>query len=283
MRLYTGVGWRRALPLMPRFDAYAAMQLCLLVALAVQAARLAWTIVTPVNPLGHWRLSEPGDGASGAMLHDFDPFFRLEAAQPSGPAAITSLQLVVFGIRLNAATGRGSAIIATPDGVQNSYSVGDEVVPGVTLKAVAFDHVTLTRGGRDEALYIDQSGATAADTTATAVAPGVSLTPAIVPGGGADAGRAVTIGDIRRDIGFIPRIDNGSVTGLAVRAQGVGDTFARIGLKEGDVVTQIGGRPVSGAGDIERLAASLGGGGNLSLGVERGGSVVPIVVSVRAQ
>lgn len=283
MRLYRGGGSRRALPLVSWVSPYAALELCLLIALGVQAARLVWTMVTPVNPLGHWRLSEPGEGSAREMLRGFDPFFRLEAAQPAAPAAVTNLQLALFGIRLDAATGRGSAIIATADGVQNSYSVGEEVVPGVTLKAVAFDHVVLARGGRDEELYIDQSGAVPAPAPTAALPSTAPSTPAIVPGGGADLGRAVTIDDIRRDVGFIPRIDNGAITGLSVRAQGAGNTFARIGLKEGDVVTEIGGRPVSGAGDIERLAASLGGGGNLSLGVERGGAVVPIVVTVRAQ
>ena len=38
-----------------------------------------------------------------------------------------------YGIRQDQASGRGAAIIATPDGLQRSFAVGEEIVPGVTL------------------------------------------------------------------------------------------------------------------------------------------------------
>src|SRR3546814_4797376 len=37
--------------------------------------------------------------------------------------------------------------VAGPNGVQNSFAVGEEIMPGVVLKAVAFDHITIDRGG----------------------------------------------------------------------------------------------------------------------------------------
>ena len=70
---------------------------------------------------------------------------------------VTSLSLKLYGIQLNEASGSGSAIIAGADGVQMSYALGDEIVPGVKLKAVFFDHVLLDRGGAEESLFIDQS------------------------------------------------------------------------------------------------------------------------------
>ena len=127
---------------------YSAGELLLLAGLAAQTARLLYAIVTPVGPLGDWRPAQlviPVDPA--ALLASFDPFFRVSGAGGSGPAVVTSLPLKLFGIRLNEATARGSAIIAGPDGLQRSVDVGEEIVPGVTLKAVAFDHVTVSRGG----------------------------------------------------------------------------------------------------------------------------------------
>lgn len=282
MQLEIDARARRLLRLIPLTRVYSAVELLLMALLAWQGARLVWTLVTPVNPVGQWRLSVPTAGAgAGEMLHGFDPFFRLDATAPVQAQAdvVTSLQLALFGTRLNEATGRGGAIIAGPDGEQKSFAVGEEVQPGVTLKEVAFDHVVLTRSGRDETLYIDQGVRTAApDATA-----GASAQP-VAPGAPPPAGGAgVTLDQVRSDVGFIPRIDAGKVTGLVVRPQGSGATFRKTGLKEGDIVTQIGGRPVTGPGDIDALSSQFAKGGNISITVERGAEVLPLVITVTGQ
>jgi general secretion pathway protein C len=95
---------------------------------------------------------------TGPIVVAVDPFF------PAGPAAadtVSSLDLVLLGTRVDAASGRGSAILATPDGQQKSVGVGEEIMPGVRLAAVEFESVTLDRGGALEQLYIDQSGSAA--------------------------------------------------------------------------------------------------------------------------
>jgi general secretion pathway protein C len=83
-----------------------------------------------------------------------DPFFPQAGTAAD---AVSSLDLVLVGTRVDAASGRGSAIIATPDGRQQSIGVGEEIMPGVRLAAVDFESVTLDRGGARETLYIDQS------------------------------------------------------------------------------------------------------------------------------
>ena len=286
MRLRIDALTRSLLQRLPVTTPYTIIELFLIGALAFQTARLIWTIVTPVGPVGRWQTVRPGASGSAAdMLRGFDPFFRLEAgAGSAAPATVTSLQLTLFGTRIDDATGRGGAIIATPDGVQNSYAVGAEIMPGVVLKSVAFDHVTITRSGIDEDLFIDQSGAATpppATSAATATAAGVE--PAAIGATAPGAGQGVTIAQLKNDIGFVPRIDGGRVSGLVVRPQGSGATFRRVGLKEGDIVTQINGRPVGGPGDIDALAGQVAGGGNISLTVERGAEVLPVVVTVSGQ
>jgi general secretion pathway protein C len=81
---------------------------------------------------------------------------------------VTSLNLKLFGVREDRASGRGSAIIGIGDGQQRSFLVGDEVMPGVTLTAVGFDSVTVSRGGAPEQLFLDQSP------PATMVGPGAT-------------------------------------------------------------------------------------------------------------
>lgn len=284
MRLEIDGRVRALLRRVPLARLYFVIELILLALLAWQGARLVWAVMTPVDPVGAWQLRAPGmaDRASG-LLHGFDPFFRLDAAAPgSAPAeVVTSLRLTLFGTRLDAATGRGAAIIAGPDGEQKSYSVGEEITPGATLKAVAFDRVTIERGGREEVLAIDQGSG-----TAVPAVPGASPPAPPAPGAGPAASAepsGVTFAQLRAEIGFIPRIDGGKVSGLVVRPQGSGAAFRKIGLKEGDVVTQIGGRPVTGPGDIEALSGQFAKGGSISVTVERGADVLPLTLSVAAK
>lgn len=264
---------------------YSLGELVLLAILAIQCARLFWAIVTPVGPLGDWRVAQPGVGGSPvAILRGFDPFFRVSGAQ-GATTAVTSLQLTLFGTRIDDATGLSSAIIAGPDGVQNSIGLGEEIVPGVRLKAVAFDHVTIDRGGRAEELYIDQSAAP----------PPAAAAPAAPPPGGAppvapvvgSAGEAnlpgVNASQLKTDIGFTPRIDGGRISGLVVRSQGSGVAFRTLGLKDGDVVTAAGGRAIAGPADIDRVFSGLTPGSSVSFTVERGGQTLSLTTTIRGQ
>src|SRR3546814_7019489 len=95
------------------------------------------------------------DWSSDVCSSDLDPFYRGGPPQADG-GVVTSLALTVYGIRLNEGSGLGSAIVAGPNGVQNSFAVGEEIMPGVVLKAVAFDHITIDRGGAEEQVFLDQ-------------------------------------------------------------------------------------------------------------------------------
>src|SRR4030095_5601092 len=122
----------RLLGRLPRPTVYSALEIALLVLIAVQAARLLWILVTPVGPVGEWKASgalvlPDGDAA----LRELDPFFRLSRA--GAPAAVTALSLKLYGVTEARATGRGSAIIALPDGTQRSFAVGEDIMPGVAL------------------------------------------------------------------------------------------------------------------------------------------------------
>lgn len=275
MRLSFDARARAVLRRIPVVNVYTVAELVLLGALAIQGARLVWTVVTPVSPLGDWRpagLSLPA--APGEVLRGFDPFYRISGAAPGGPAVVTSLQLKLFGTRIDEATGRGSAILAGPDGVQKSVAVGEEITPGVILREVAFDHVAIERGGARENLFLDQSGG------------GTATTP--VPGGDAAATNApvssgITVQQFQSDIGFVPRVEGGRISGLVVRPQGSGAAFRAAGLREGDIITQIAGRPVQGPADVERIASQFGEGGTLSLTVDRGGQTLPLSLQVAGQ
>ncbi|HEX2763022.1 MAG TPA: type II secretion system protein N [Allosphingosinicella sp.] len=248
-----------------RLDAWTLLQGALLVLIVVQGARLAWTLARPIDVPVTSRI-EPTP-VSTAVLGGFDPFFRLSGA--SGPAVVTSLNLKLFGVRQDQASGRGSAIIAGSDGKQKSVGVGEEVEPGVVLKAVEFDSVTISRNGRDEQLFMDQSKPASGE-PASGAPPPVAL-PAILP---------VTVvppaGSAAGDISASPRMTGRSVTGAVVGPRGSGEALRALGLAPGDVVISVNGRRIGSAQQAAGLGAAIGSGRGVVLQVERGGRVVTL-------
>lgn len=162
------------------------LELALLAMIALQCARLIWTALTPVGPLGDWQSSVARSDSSASVLGSFDPFFRLSGA--AGPVTVTSLNLKLFGIRQDQASGQGSAIIAASDGQQRSVAVGEEIEPGVTLKSVDFDSVTISRGGADEQLFMDQSQAPGTVTPTAPAAPAAPMPTVVQPSSSVEPG-----------------------------------------------------------------------------------------------
>lgn len=240
---------------------------------AIQVARLFWIMLTPLGPLGGWQAPTANlvpPSARVALFSGFDPFYRNDAPS-TATQNVTSLDLVLFGVRANEGSGGGAAIIAGADGIQNSFAVGEEVAPGVTLDAVAFDHVILSRGGVKESLYLDQS-VPAETVGVSAQTPGSSPSPS-APG----AGGGLNAETLQKAIGFAPRNEGGRVTGFVLQAKDDGTMLRLAGFKAGDIVVSVNGRPVSSAADI---AAQFRPGSRVSVEVERGGSKVPISLNL---
>jgi general secretion pathway protein C len=146
----------------------------LLLALLLACSVLAWRAVTVARqPVASPPPFSAPPLADRALLSRFDPFFPARAG--SGESLpVTALPFSLHGVRADSATGRGSAIIASGDGQQMVYAVGDSVGEGVTLVAIAADHVVLDRGGTREALWLDSASGEAVarfDPTATEPMP----------------------------------------------------------------------------------------------------------------
>ena len=242
----------------------------LLAALCVALlANLFWVVAGPLGSIGNWKPKQPAvltASARIALYASFDPFSRTTSAA-GGEVAITSLSLTLFGTRVNEFSGSGSAILAGANGMQQSYLVGTEVMPGVILSEVAFDHVVLTRNGVRESLFLDQSvpAETVGETAGVA-------TPAAAPSSGPDEVR-LNAETLRDSVNVTPRSEGGRVTGLVLSAKDDGAMLRNAGLATGDIVVTINGRPVGSAQDI---AAQLRPGAKLTLEVERGSQKIPI-------
>ena len=265
----------RLIERLPRLTPYSAAELILLVLIAVQAARLIWTIAAPIGPVGDWRATTgQAPRSDGAVLAAFDPFFRLSQ---SGPVVVTSLNLKLTGVREDRATGRGGAIIQLPDGRQLSFNVGEEIMPGVTLQAVGFDNVTINRGGAQEQIFLDQSqpvpvaGDPNNPNTTAPIPPGTQ--PQVVtPQGPIQAAP----GNMAGAINFMPRVAGSGVNGVMVApGNDGGRAFGAAGFQPGDVIVAVNGQRVT---SLEQARAAIGSGGQVSVMVERGGRGVPLTV-----
>ncbi len=244
------------------------LEFLLILGLGIAAARLIWTIATPVDPLGNWQASNTGiQAVDTSAMGRFDPFFR--TGGDGGAARVSSLSLTLLGTRVDTVSGRGSAIIATPDGLQSSFLVGETIAPGVTLKAVGFDDATLTTDAGEEKLFIDQSaGGTPVTPPAESGSPSqfVPITAATAPPP-----------RLAADLSAVPRMKGADITGFVLAPMGSGKAFGAAGLQPGDVLISVDGAPISSIRDPASLVQRLDAGG-VGIGVERDGKIVSLQI-----
>ena len=245
------------------------LQALLVAVLAIQVARLIWAAVTPVGPLGDWRLAGViaiSPAAQAAVIAAVNPFDRMAASET---VASLPSDLKLFGVRASAGSVPGGAIVGLPDGQQISVSVGEPVMPGITLVAVGFDYAEVDRQGSRQRLFMDQdkpaetlgaSGASAAPQSATAT--------------------ALTVEAVRAAVSFAPRQSSTGLTGITVTPASDQTTFAAIGFKSGDVIVAVNGTKIASASDVAQLQQSLAPGASLALTVDRGGQQIPITLSL---
>ncbi len=252
-------GGRLAGGRLPGDQLLAAAEALLLVGLAFAIAHLGWTLVTPVTPFGV-PVAAPRPIADPAALGSFDPFFR--SRSDAGASQVSTLDLKLVGTRVDTVSGRGAAIIAASSAPQTSFSVGETILPGVTLAAVGFDSATIDRGGRREQLFIDQSAGTAPVTPESS-----GLAKAAAP-------------RLAADIALTPRLRGTAITGFSLDPKGSGTAFAAAGLQPGDVLTAVDGVPVARLGDPAGVARRLDSGG-VTATIERGGKALTLRITDR--
>lgn len=261
--------YRRLIP----SDVYLWAKAFLLAAVAIQAARLLWSIATPAGPLGNWMPAAANPLApqvQAAVLASVDPFYRSSA---TGAPSAAEVEVTLHGIRGDGGLGGGSAIIGLPDGTQQTIMVGEEVSPGVRLAAVYFDHVLLDLGGEKQQRLAFE-GAEVATAAAAASASSGSAAPDPTVAG------ALTAAAIRQAVNFAPRNRDGQINGIVISPGADAAGFESAGFRSGDVVVAVNGARITSATDVAQLQSSIAPGARLVLTVERGAEAVPIALNI---
>ncbi|WP_167763101.1 type II secretion system protein N [Xanthomonas arboricola] len=234
---------QRALPsLKPLMSARgrSALACVLLALLALQCARVVWVVIAPIGPLGTTQVTTPAQAELPALRRDV--FYR-------SVAEANSDGIVLHGVRAGGA--QAAAFLSSGDGRQGAYRMGDGVVPGVTVQAIASDHVLLRTGSSVRRLALVESSASAAATSpATAATAAVGGASAVTSNVGIAAGTATAAAVDPQQLlttAGLRASEDGS--GFTVMPRGDGALLRQAGLAPGDVLTQLNGRTL----DAEHL------------------------------
>lgn len=250
------------------------VEIALVLVLAVQAGRIAWTFAAP---------DEGGAAAAPAQVRadaDLTVFDRIDAFFRTGDVSslsdVTNAegdQLRLFGVRTGT---NGSAIIGLPDGRQVSVGVGEEVQPGLVLQSVEMDGAVLSRGGAISRLVFSQTPVSAAAPPPPPSEPQtISPTTSAAPGA-APAAPAATPMDPERfmaQASLRPRMRGMRIQGFTLGARGDGSALRAAGLQPGDVILAVNGVDLNSLERVGELAGDFKNSTTAEIRFERGGQV----------
>lgn len=203
----------------------------------------------------------------------------------------TSLNLTLVGRRAepDPQSELGSAIIQTPDGQQKPYYVGDEIIRGVTLKAVSEDFVTLSLDGKLERLSMEngelsvlQRPQDAAPTENVArVARSAPVNAGPTPSRPASAGTLTVQQFLQAHRLTRETTEEGELLGYRIEQTQPGFDLSSVGLQSGDIVQKIGNSDLTrGQAQWARIISDISEGRVNSVTVLRGGQSVTTKVDM---
>ena len=249
----------------------------------------AWVAPLPATPASIAQTPRP------ALDTSFDPFHRqavpgdLPAPDLGEDAPETTLDLELKGLRAN--DERPSATIKPPSGAERPFTIGDEIVSGVTLEAVNPGFAVISRSGQLERLSLRDASVLSrpeppapppaanggASTRPMSGSPASSPPPPVrTPSNRKDPRpiSATSAGDLLQMVNTSIAMVDGRPGGIRVSGRNGADLSA-FGLRNGDVITEINGQSLLGApGGIQGLATTLQQSNSVSVTLLRDGETI---------
>ena len=243
--------------------------------LLIQVGRLVWLFLAPA-PAVQMAEAAPAQPVDMGVLTRFDAFFRTGAASSlAGASGAEASQLRLFGVRAGG-EGGGSAIIGLADGRQLSVGVGEEVEPGLVLREVGPDFVTLGRGQSLSRLtFTDTPTGAAPPPPPPSTDQVVTPSPAASPGAVVDPQRLMAQASLR------PRIQGLGVNGFTVSSAGNASELRAAGLQAGDVILSVNGTALNSPQAIGALRGQLADAPSAELQYERNGEMRTTTIRTR--
>ena len=252
-----------------------AVEVALALLLAVQLGRLVWIVAEPRDAAASMASSSAAvSPADPAVFQRFDAFFRTGGQSSLAEAsAAGSGQMRLYGLRSDG-SGGGSAIIGLADGRQVSVGVGEEVEPGLILRGVGPDYVTLARGASLSRLIFSDVPVGVAPAPPPPPGPQI-VTPPPPPPPPAVTPTAASVdpAQLITQAGLRPRMRGLRLDGFTVSASGDAALLRAAGLQAGDVILAINGQSLDSLERIAALRGQLANSSGAELRYERDGTV----------
>ena len=180
----------------------------------------------------------------------------------------TSLNLELKGTIVAKGQGETVAIIAEAGGSEKIYTTGDAIPGRATLHAVYMDRVLIRRAGKLETLSLPRAD----ETTANKTRPGNTRTTRNKTNAGSlqevISRNPARLTDVIRPQ---PVFRDGKQQGYRVYPGRQRQQFSQLGLRPGDMITQINGMPLDDPARGMEVFRSLGEATQVSVTVERNG------------
>ena len=268
------------------------LQIALLVA-------LGWVVIRSVllltNPESHWTplpsvtAASPGGSSATERVYNFssDPF-RLPAseepeviAQAEGfDAPETTLKIRLLG-RISGSSQ--IATLRTPDNQERSYTVGDEVINGVTLQNVYPDFVVLKVNGEVQRLTFQRDEKTGLSQPQTdRVSQSVSIAGNATEQSNLNTtnpSQQIDPSALMKSVQLNPNFESGTLIGYEIRARSGEAKLEEFGLQSGDIVTAINGNSLlQSQPDLQGLITNLKNANQVKLDILRDGSAITVQI-----
>lgn len=230
-----------------------------------------------------------------ALIYKRDIF---NSAKPEPPAAVveapvtTPLQLKLWGVALHDHASSSYSIIEDLKAhKQGVYGISAAVPGGATVKTIEWDRVILDHNGKDEVLELANKNTLIVPKPAAAPAPapsppsgdGIQATGEneyLVPRSQVD-NALENMSQLFTQIRAVPHFEGGQSIGFRLFAIRRGSLFDQIGLKNGDIITEINGSPMNDPTRAMALLQELHDASDLSVKVNRNQQPTTLTYNIR--
>jgi general secretion pathway protein C len=274
------------------------INLLALALLSFSLARGTWRLLTPPvtdNPSAGVPASENSGDYNLQSLLSSNLFGQLtstaKGAESVEDVPISSLNLVLTGVMITPAGG--FALISADGSPELPFSVGQEIVGGVSLYAVYSDRALIRRGSATESLMLKDIGTLLPD--GSIVMPNPAVSPK------SRKRDRIRQQGIQQQSTNNFMVDREQLTqqmqtpefltqalmvpnaggGFLVREINPGSIYEKLGLRVGDVINAVNGQNVNTVDDVMRLYQQFGTAGNIQVNVRRSGKNETIVYNIQ--
>ena len=255
-------------------------ELALIAIVASLCGRVFWLAVAPAAAVSDYEPSRPfpvlleQDGnaqrieADLTLLMRLNPFVSSVDVEVAPSAPQTNLNISLSGVFMSTGGRGGSAIIRTANGRNESFSVGDTVLPGVIVDRVLADRVILQRNGALEALMLSgrAEGLRVIGDPEKQASRGGSVVSSSI-----SDGRVSNVAELLNAVSYSAIDRDGGFYGLRMWPSGASDVMMRAGFLPGDIVLTIDGQTPA-SENFATMLSGLEGGGSVMIEVERNNS-----------